>query len=65
MIVPVMVPPIRNGICRLNIDFRIISMLTVLFSRYLAGKDVEQWLGAKRNMSDEDFYKMMKQNLIT
>src|SRR5919206_1154595 len=32
--------------------------------RYLAGNDVEQWLGAKRNMSDEEFYKMMKQNLI-
>ncbi len=30
--------------------------------RYLAGDDVEQWLGAKRNMSDEEFYKMMKQN---
>ena len=32
--------------------------------RYLAGKDVENWLGAKRNMSDEEFYKMMKQNLM-
>src|ERR687886_2648200 len=31
--------------------------------RYLAGKNVEQWLGAKRNMSDEEFYKMMNQNL--
>jgi NAD(P)-dependent dehydrogenase (short-subunit alcohol dehydrogenase family) len=31
--------------------------------RYLAGNDVEQWLGNKRNMSDEEFYKMMKQNL--
>ena len=30
--------------------------------RHLAGNDVEQWLGAKRNMSDEEFYKMMKQN---
>ena len=30
--------------------------------RYLAGKDVETWLDAKRNMSDEEFYKMMKQN---
>jgi NAD(P)-dependent dehydrogenase (short-subunit alcohol dehydrogenase family) len=29
--------------------------------RYLAGNDVEQWLGAKRNMSDEEFYKMMPQ----
>ena len=31
--------------------------------RYLAGNDVEQWLGSKRAMSDEEFYKMMKQNL--
>jgi NAD(P)-dependent dehydrogenase (short-subunit alcohol dehydrogenase family) len=30
--------------------------------RYLAGNDVEQWLGAKRSMSDEEFYKMMNQN---
>jgi NAD(P)-dependent dehydrogenase (short-subunit alcohol dehydrogenase family) len=30
--------------------------------RYLAGTDVEQWLGAKRNMSDEEFHKMMAQN---
>lgn len=29
--------------------------------RYLAGKDVEQWLEAKRKMSDEEFVKMMKQ----
>ncbi len=32
--------------------------------RYLAGNDVEQLLGNKRNMSDEEFYKMMKQNLM-
>jgi NAD(P)-dependent dehydrogenase (short-subunit alcohol dehydrogenase family) len=32
--------------------------------RYLAGKNVEQWLGSKRNMSDEEFYKIMKQNLM-
>jgi NAD(P)-dependent dehydrogenase (short-subunit alcohol dehydrogenase family) len=32
--------------------------------RYLAGKDVETWLDDKRNMSDEEFYKMMKQNLM-
>ena len=32
--------------------------------KYLAGNDVEQWLGSKRNMSDEEFYKMMKQNLM-
>ena len=31
--------------------------------RYLAGNDAEQWLG-KRNTSDEEFYKMMKQNLM-
>jgi NAD(P)-dependent dehydrogenase (short-subunit alcohol dehydrogenase family) len=30
--------------------------------RYLAGNDAEQWLGAKRNMSDEEFHKMMAQN---
>ena len=30
--------------------------------RYLAGNDVEQWLGAKRNMSEEEFHKMMAQN---
>ena len=28
--------------------------------RYLAGKDVETWIERKRNMSDEEFYKMMK-----
>ena len=33
--------------------------------RYLAGNDVEAWLGSKRNMSDEEFYKMMKQNLMS
>jgi NAD(P)-dependent dehydrogenase (short-subunit alcohol dehydrogenase family) len=32
--------------------------------RYLAGKDAETWLDAKRSMSDEEFYKMMKQNLM-
>src|SRR6476660_5528954 len=32
--------------------------------RYLAGKDVETWLDSKSNMSDEEFYKMMKQNLM-
>lgn len=30
--------------------------------RYLAGKDAEMWLEAKRNMSDDEFYKMMKQS---
>jgi len=32
--------------------------------RYLAGKDVEAWLDSKRSISDEEFYKMMKQNLM-
>ena len=29
--------------------------------RYLAGKDVEQWLEAKKKMSDEEFHDMIKQ----
>ncbi len=29
--------------------------------RYLAGKDVEQWVEAKKKMSDEEFHDMMKQ----
>ena len=32
--------------------------------RYLAGKDIETWMEGKRNMSDEEFYKMMKQDLM-
>jgi NAD(P)-dependent dehydrogenase (short-subunit alcohol dehydrogenase family) len=32
--------------------------------RYLAGSDVEIWLGGKRKVADEEFYKMMKQNMI-
>jgi len=32
--------------------------------RYLAGNDVEQLLESKRKMPDEEFYKMMKQNLM-
>jgi NAD(P)-dependent dehydrogenase (short-subunit alcohol dehydrogenase family) len=32
--------------------------------RYLAGSDVESWLGGKRKVADEEFYKMMKQNMI-
>ena len=32
--------------------------------RYLAEKGVETWLDGKRNMSDEEFYKMIKQNLM-
>ena len=31
-------------------------------SRYLAGKDVETWIEAKRNKSDDEFYKMVKQS---
>ena len=32
--------------------------------RYLAGKDVETWVQGKTSMSDEEFHKMMKQNLM-
>ena len=32
--------------------------------KYLAGKDIETWMEAKRSMSDEEFYKMMKQNMM-
>ena len=32
--------------------------------KYLAGKDIETLMEAKRSMSDEEFYKMMKQNLM-
>jgi NAD(P)-dependent dehydrogenase (short-subunit alcohol dehydrogenase family) len=32
--------------------------------RYLAGSDVEKWLGGKRKVADEELYKMMKQNLM-
>ncbi len=28
--------------------------------RYLAGKDIESWMEAKRSMFDEEFYKKMK-----
>jgi len=28
--------------------------------RYLAGKDVEQWVAARKSMSDEEFFAMMK-----
>jgi hypothetical protein len=31
--------------------------------RYLAGKDVEQIVAAKKSMSDEDFQNMMKQGV--
>lgn len=30
--------------------------------RYLTGKDVETWIEARRNMSDDEFYKMIKQS---
>ena len=30
--------------------------------RYLAGKDVEQWVDQKKNMSDTEFFNMMKQS---
>ena len=33
--------------------------------RYLAGNDVETWLGGNRKIADEELYKMMKQNLMT
>jgi NAD(P)-dependent dehydrogenase (short-subunit alcohol dehydrogenase family) len=32
--------------------------------RYLAGKDAEKWMEAKRGMSDEESHKMMKQNMM-
>ena len=32
--------------------------------RYLAGDDVEQWLGGKKKIVDEEIYKMMWQNLM-
>ena len=32
--------------------------------RYLAGKDIETWMDAKRSMSDEDFRKTIKQNFM-
>jgi short-subunit dehydrogenase len=32
--------------------------------RYFAGKDVETWMEAKRSMSDEELYKMVKQSLM-
>ena len=32
--------------------------------RYLAGKDMEAWMEARKNMSDSQFYDMMKQTLL-
>ena len=32
--------------------------------RYLVRKDAEGWIEEKRRMSDEEFHKMMKQNIM-
>lgn len=32
--------------------------------RYLVGKDVEGWVQAKSGMSEAEFFKVMKQNLL-
>ena len=32
--------------------------------KYLAGKDIEAWMEAKTSMSDEEFYNMVKQNMM-
>ena len=32
--------------------------------KYLAGKDIETWMEAKRSMSVEEFHNMMKQNFM-
>jgi NAD(P)-dependent dehydrogenase (short-subunit alcohol dehydrogenase family) len=32
--------------------------------RYVAGKDMEAWMEARKSMSDSQFYNMMKQNLL-
>jgi NAD(P)-dependent dehydrogenase (short-subunit alcohol dehydrogenase family) len=32
--------------------------------RYIAGKDMEGWMQARKCMSDAEFFKMMKQNLL-
>jgi len=31
--------------------------------RYLAGKDVEQWIEQKKKMSDKEFFNMIKDSL--
>jgi hypothetical protein len=31
--------------------------------RYLAGKDVEQWIEQKKKMSDKEFFNMIKHSL--
>lgn len=32
--------------------------------RYLAGKDVEQWIGQKKKLSDKEFFNMIKESLL-
>lgn len=32
--------------------------------RYIAGKDMEGWMEARKGMSDPEFFRMMKQNLL-
>lgn len=32
--------------------------------RYIAGKDMEGWMQARKGMSDAEFFRMMKQNLL-
>jgi hypothetical protein len=32
--------------------------------RYIAGKDMEGWTQARTSMSDPEFFRMMKQNLL-
>ena len=32
--------------------------------RFIAGKDMEGWMEARKGMSDPEFFKMMKQNLL-
>jgi hypothetical protein len=32
--------------------------------RYLAGKDVEQWIEQKKKLSDKEFFNMIKQSLL-
>ena len=43
-----------------NITFEAISSDKPRL-RYLAGKDVEQWIEAKKKMTDEEFHNMIKQ----
>jgi hypothetical protein len=31
--------------------------------RYLVGKDVEQWMEQKKNMSDKEFFNVIRQSL--